>query len=68
MIVETLFEDENDYEYGIWIKVFCVLSNKKKIPESVIVLFCARKVSTAIIIEGGWDLSRLKNAKTSKIL
>ena len=59
-MLETFrFEDENDYEYEIWFKVF--LRNVKKIDtrQFFIVLFFIRKVSTVIVIEGDWDLSWL---------
>ena len=48
------------------LKFFRVLS-KIDTPEFFIVLFFTRKVSTVIVIEGGWALSRLQNAKTSNI-
>ena len=60
------FEDKNDYEYEIWFKVFSrILKNRH--PELFSVLFFTRKDSTVIVIEGGWALSRLSNAKTSNI-
>ena len=44
-------EDENDYEYEIWLKFFAYCQ-KIDTPEFFIVLSFARKVSTVIVIDG----------------
>ena len=68
LLIETFrFEGKNDYEYEIWFKVFFVYCQKIDTPEFLIVPFFTRKFSTVIVIEGGWALSRLQNAKTSNI-
>ena len=68
MRIETfMFEDENDYEYEIWFQVFSRIINKQTPRNSSLYFFFTRKVSTVIVIEGGWALSRLQNAKTSNI-
>ena len=61
------FEDGNDYEYKIWFKFFLAYCQKIDIPESFIAFFSTRKVCIVIFTEGGWALSRLKNAETSNI-
>ena len=61
------FEGKNDYEHEIWFKVFFVYCQKIDTPEFFIALFFTRKVSTVIVIEEGWALSRLQNGKTSNI-
>ena len=55
VILESFrFEDNNDYEYEILLKVFCVLSkNRHPPPDCFIVPFFTKKVSTVIFINGG---------------
>ena len=58
------FADENDYEYEIWFKVFSRIV-KRWTRRILHCTFFTRKVSTVIVIGGGWAFSRLQNAKTS---
>ena len=65
--IETFkFEDQNDYEYKIGLKVFSRIL-KIDSPESFILPFFTRKVSTVIFSEGGYASSRSQNDKTSNI-
>ena len=60
------FEDEDDYEYEIWLSFFAY-SQIIDFPESFILPFFIRKVSTVIFSEGGYALSRSQNDKPSNI-
>ena len=61
------FRFVNDYEYEIWLKVFSRILKKIDFPESFILPYFTRKISTVIFREGGYALSRSKNDKTSNI-
>ena len=65
--IETFkFEDKDDYKYEIGLKVFSRIL-KIDSPESFILPFFSRKVSTVILSEGGYAPSRSQNDKTSNI-
>ena len=53
IIMTFRFENQNDYEYEIWFKVFSRTVKKMDNPERFITLFFTRKVSTTIFIGGG---------------
>ena len=69
-LLETFrFEDENDYEYEIWMKDVLAYSPKVDSPSFASLYFrITRKVSTVILMEGGLALSHLQIDKASKIL
>ena len=68
MVLETFrFEDEDDYVYEIWLKVFSHILKNIDSPESFILPFFTRKVSTVILSEWGYALSRSQNDKTFNI-
>ena len=61
------FKDEDDYKYDIWLKVLLAYSENIDSPESFILPFLTRKVSTVTFSEGGYTLSWSQNDKTSNI-
>ena len=65
--IETFkFEDQDDYEYEIGLKVFSRIL-KIDSPESFILPFFTRKVSTVIFSERDYVPFRSQNDKTSNI-
>ena len=69
MILETFrFEDENDYTSTRFELKFFASSQNIDFQESFILPFFTRKVSTVILSEGGYALSRSQNGKTVVIL
>ena len=67
-MLETFrFEAEDDYEYEILYKSIFAHSQNLDSPESLILPFFTRKVSTVIFSEEGYVLSRSQNDKTSNI-
>ena len=65
--IETFkFEDQDDYEYEIGLKVFSRIL-KIDSPESFILPFFTRRVSTVIFSEGGYAPSRSQNDKTFNV-
>ena len=65
--IETFkFEDQDDYKYEIGLKVFSRIL-KIDSPESFILPFFTRKVSTVIFSEGDYAPFRSQNDKTSNI-
>ena len=63
----TPLEDEVNYEYEIWLKVFRVFS-KYKLPWWLHCTIFTRKVTTITCSEGGYTLSQSQNDKTTNIL
>ena len=65
------FEDGNEYEYEIKLKVFARVLKKTGTPESFIFLFSfffpPKKVNTVIYTEVGEALSRSQSERTSHI-
>ena len=67
-VIETFrFEDEDDYEYEIWLKIFFASLQNIDFPESFILPFFTKKVSTVTFSEGGYNFSRSQNDKTFNI-
>ena len=64
---ENDYEYDNDYEYEIWLPSFFAYSQNIDFPESLILPFFTRKVSTVIFSEGGYVLFLSQNAKTPNI-
>ena len=62
ILLETFkFKDKDDYEYKIWLKVFLHILKINTPPESFILPFFTRSISTVTFSEG------LQNDKTSNI-
>ena len=66
-VTETFgFEDENDFEYEIWLQLFSLIFfQERNIPESFTLLIVHQKASNVIFTKGGQALFRSQNDKTS---
>ena len=61
--VPLRFGDEDDHKYEIWLEIFFSYSQNIDSPESFILPFFLRKVSTVILSEGSYALFRSQNDK-----
>ena len=66
--IETFrFKDADYCEYGIWLKVFFAYSQNTDSPESLILPFFTRTISTVTLSVGGYTLSWSPSDKTFNI-